>query len=529
MSNETLAHSAPRTASETALWAATPVFDVGADGRVQQASPAAARLLGSVEAAVVGQPFASIVRGGTTHDLATAWSSSVAGTPSSASLPLETGNGDVRQVWATFLPIVEDGAVTFVRVLCPEVPDLGTLESQVQTLKQKDEAQQSELTELSRFPFMVQASSVATLFVDGEGTIQSLNPAGTTLAQTLQSQIAVPLASIVGSAVEVFPTTPKSLRELLYEAADRPQTTEAELGEEVLRVRANPIRDAAGGKLGTMIQLESLTRDRRATQGLDANANRVNEASNELETVAKQLEKNSQETTEQAKRVAETSSQVTQSVASVAASADQMSATVREIARSANDAAQVAMTAVEAAEQTNGTVAQLGASSVEIGKVIKVITSIAQQTNLLALNATIEAARAGEAGKGFAVVANEVKELAKQTAAATEDISRKIEAIQFDTKRAVDAIQHISTIIGQINDYQNTIAGAVEEQAATTKEIARSAAEAAAGAEQISQSIHGVNRAAQSTRSGAQETLTAATELASLSGELRQAVDALSD
>ena len=147
--------------------------------------------------------------------------------------------------------------------------------------------------------------------------------------------------------------------------------------------------------------------------------------------------------------------------------------------------------------KTNATVAKLGESSAEIGNVIKVITSIAQQTNLLALNATIEAARAGEAGKGFAVVANEVKELAKQTAKATEDISRKIEAIQNDTKGAVEAIAQIGKIINQINDIQNTIASAVEEQTATTGEISRNVAEAAKGSNEIAQNITGVAQAAQ--------------------------------
>jgi len=167
---------------------------------------------------------------------------------------------------------------------------------------------------------------------------------------------------------------------------------------------------------------------------------------------------------------------------------------------------------------------KLGASSHEIGKVIKVITSIAQQTNLLALNATIEAARAGEAGRGFAVVANEVKELAKQTAAATEDISHKIEAIQSDTRGSIAAIEEIGRIIGEISDIQNTIASAVEEQAATTSEIARNAAEAARGSEEISRNITSVSTAASDTAEGASGTLMASQELARLASELSAVV-----
>src|SRR5581483_7458380 len=151
------------------------------------------------------------------------------------------------------------------------------------------------------------------------------------------------------------------------------------------------------------------------------------------------------------------------------------------------EAARVATSAVRVAEVTSGAISKLGDSSIEIGKVVKVITSIAEQTNLLALNATIEAARAGEAGKGFAVVANEVKELANETARATEDISRKIDAIQTDTQTAVISIQEITDVIAKINDIQTTIASAVEEQAATTNEIGRNVSEAAKGTTEIAQ------------------------------------------
>ena len=168
--------------------------------------------------------------------------------------------------------------------------------------------------------------------------------------------------------------------------------------------------------------------------------------------------------------------------------------------------------------------AKLGESSAEIGQVIKVITSIAQQTNLLALNATIEAARAGEAGKGFAVVANEVKELAKETAKATEDISRKIEAIQGDTKGAVEAIGQITTVINQMNDISNTIASAVEEQTATTNEITRNVR---GGGERgfADGGEHRVRgQAAKSTTQGANDTQTAAGELARMAAELQKVV-----
>jgi methyl-accepting chemotaxis protein len=184
----------------------------------------------------------------------------------------------------------------------------------------------------------------------------------------------------------------------------------------------------------------------------------------------------------------------------------------------------VAARAVAAAESTTATVARLGESSAEIGNVVKVITSIAEQTNLLALNATIEAARAGEAGKGFAVVANEVKELAQETAKATEDIARRVQAIQGDTSGAVAAIGRISEVIGQINDFQLTIASAVEEQTATTSEMSRSVTEAAGGAGEIAQNITGVSTAAESTTQALTQTRTAVDELSRMAADLRAGV-----
>jgi methyl-accepting chemotaxis protein len=247
-------------------------------------------------------------------------------------------------------------------------------------------------------------------------------------------------------------------------------------------------------------------------------------ASQELTAVSQQMAANAEETATQANVASAAAEQVSSNVTTVSTSTEEMGVSIKEIAKSANEAARVATTAVKVAERTNATVAKLGESSAEIGNVIKVITSIAEQTNLLALNATIEAARAGEAGKGFAVVANEVKELAKQTAKATEDISRKIEAIQGDTKGAVEAIAQIGKIINQINDIQNTIASAVEEQTATTGEISRNVGEAARGSSEIAQNITGVAQAARSTTEGASNTKNSADELSRMALDLQKLV-----
>jgi methyl-accepting chemotaxis protein len=250
------------------------------------------------------------------------------------------------------------------------------------------------------------------------------------------------------------------------------------------------------------------------------NAQSLSSSSQQLAATSQQMSSNAEETSAQANTVATATQQVTTNLNSVATGAEEMSSTVQSISSNAGEAAKIAGEAVKTATSANTTVAKLGESSAEIGQVIKVITSIAQQTNLLALNATIEAARAGEAGKGFAVVANEVKELAKQTAKATEDISQKITAIQDDTKRAVESIGSITGIINQINDISGTIATAVEEQSATTNEMSRNVQEAAKGSGEISHNIQGVATAAESTTRGAQDTLKAAQQLTEMAAQL---------
>ncbi len=256
-----------------------------------------------------------------------------------------------------------------------------------------------------------------------------------------------------------------------------------------------------------------------------SNTYQLSEASAKLSATSHQITANSGETSTQATVVSQAALQVSQNLQTVAIGAGEMGSTIQSIANNAHEAATVASEAVQTAQAANANVAKLSASSAEIGEVIKVITSIAQQTNLLALNATIEAARAGEAGKGFAVVANEVKELAKQTAKATEDISRKITAIQTDTHGAIEAIATISGVINHINDISGTIATAVEEQSATTNEMTRNLGDAARGSKDITGSISGIAQAAESTSLGASDTQKAVQELVQMSAQLSALVE----
>ncbi len=306
-----------------------------------------------------------------------------------------------------------------------------------------------------------------------------------------------------------------------------------ELVETLDEVVKGNLSDRADGNLTGELGLlaAALNRFVEKVQGvsvaLEMTADALVMSAEGITDTAQQLGASADETHSEATVVAAAADQVSKNSVSVAAGTEQMSVSITQISKHAAEAAKVAEQAVQVAAITNEKMAKLGESSTEIGHVTDLINSIAGQTNLLALNATIEAARAGEAGKGFAVVANEIKELARETAMATENIGKQIGKIQTEAAAAVEAIAQIGQIVTSISESQNAIAVAVDEQTATAAEMARSVNEAARGSTDIARSISGVAQAAQNIADNASRTQENANLLVSTASDIRSAIGAL--
>jgi methyl-accepting chemotaxis protein len=253
-------------------------------------------------------------------------------------------------------------------------------------------------------------------------------------------------------------------------------------------------------------------------------AGAVTSAATELQATAKSLSETAEETSQQSNAVASAAEEMTQNVQTVAAATEELSSSIREISNQVTESTRIVGSAVTQADDTNGKVKALSEAAQKIGDVVTLINEIAAQTNLLALNATIEAARAGEAGKGFAVVASEVKNLATQTAKATEEIAGQVRSIQDATGTSAQAIEHIAVTINRVSEISTAIAGAVEEQGAATQEIARNVQEASSSAAEVSNNITGVTAASEQTSAGSAQVLTAASELAQNGEKLRHEV-----
>jgi methyl-accepting chemotaxis protein len=296
-------------------------------------------------------------------------------------------------------------------------------------------------------------------------------------------------------------------------------------GKEVwLQAVYAPVSDEVGRVVKVIKIATDVTEQQNMIGAINETASTLSSASAELTATATEMSKIAERTSQESQSAAVASEEVAAGVQTVATSMEEMVASIKEIGRSTTESAQMAKVTTAKVQESNAIITKLGASSQEIGDVIKVISSIAQQTNLLALNATIEAARAGEAGKGFAVVANEVKELAKQTAKATDDITHKIGAIQTDTKSAVEAISGISQAVERLNGLSGVVAAAIEEQTATTNEISRVVIESKKGVESIASTVKTVSMAANESTASSTQTLSASRELSQLAEKLSSIV-----
>ncbi|MDA8793922.1 PAS domain-containing methyl-accepting chemotaxis protein, partial [Bacteriovoracaceae bacterium] len=287
----------------------------------------------------------------------------------------------------------------------------------------------------------------------------------------------------------------------------------------------NPLYDLDGKVYKVVKYATDLTKEKQAYNNLvftfDKAANEVLATAEDLSASATQLSQNAQNTLEGSNSASSAVEEVHVGIQTVGTSTEEMEASIKEISVSSSDASTMSKQAKEKSNEANKTINHLGEASEEIGNVLKVISSIAQQTNLLALNATIEAARAGEAGRGFSVVANEVKELAKQTAQATEDISSKIHNVQSSTGDAVSAITEVSDFIDKLNEIAISTAAAVEEQAATTSEVSRVIMDSNTSISSVAETIKDVSIAAEENSKSSNKTLNVAKNLRDLSENLK--------
>lgn len=378
--------------------------------------------------------------------------------------------------------------------------------------------------EMARMQALVENAPVNMMMADMDLNLVYMNPASKTILRTIEKELPRPVDKMVGTNIDLFHKNPSHQRRLLADDRNLPYRAQINLGKETLDLNASAIYNKDGKYIGPMVTWELITDKLKLIDNLKEAANQLAAASSELNASASQMAGNSEETNGQASEASAAAEEVSKGVETVATNTEEMLASIKEIARNANEASTNANETRTQAQDTNRIIQTLGESSQQIGNVIKVISSIAQQTNLLALNATIEAARAGDAGRGFAVVANEVKELAKQTANATEEITKKISAIQDDSKSAVTAIGAIGNSITKMNDIAGSIAASVEEQLATTNEVARVVQESNTGVRSIATNVKAVSEAARETSSGAGQVLEAARSLQDLADRLTSLV-----
>ncbi len=379
-------------------------------------------------------------------------------------------------------------------------------------------------TNMARAQSMVDNAPINIMMADRDLKLVSINKASQQTLSRLQKLLPKPVDQLLGESIDIFHKNPSHQRVLLSNDRNLPHHAQIRLGEETLDLNVSATYDKSGNYIGPMVTWEIITDRVKLVDNLKEASSQVASAAEELNATSSEMRSNARATEDEAAQAASASEQVTAGVQQVAHSSEELRASIREIAQSMNETSRMVHKTLKEANEANVKMNQLATSSQEIGDVIKVINSIAQQTNLLALNATIEAARAGDAGRGFSVVANEVKELANQTAAATEEITRKINTIQVDTRSSVEAIKVISESINKINEIASQISAAVQEQNATTDELTRISGESSQGVNSISKSVRVVSETAGRTSVSSTHLVEAAKGLTDLATRLNQIV-----
>jgi methyl-accepting chemotaxis protein len=381
--------------------------------------------------------------------------------------------------------------------------------------------------EAVRFKQMVDLAQINVMFANPEGVMLYMNKSSAKTLKLLDKHLPANIDNLTNHTIDWFHKRPEVIRKIISDPRNLPHRAVISVGDQKLDLVVSAIVSVQGTYLGPMVTWSIVTEKLILMNDLSSTALQLQERAHELTNISQNLASSIEETTSQATSASTASEEVNAGVQAVKSSMNQLVMAIQDITKATNEATESSSEAMELTSQTNVIIGKLSDSSLDIGNVIKVISYIAQQTNLLALNATIEAARAGEAGKGFAVVANEVKALAKQTAKATSDITLKIENIQKDSISSVDAIAKISTSIQKIGSMTLSIASAVEEQAATTKEVTRVVNESAIGVSTITSNIAQVSAAATNTRRDASASRSSAESLNSLAATLNSFVEKL--
>jgi methyl-accepting chemotaxis protein len=381
--------------------------------------------------------------------------------------------------------------------------------------------------EAIRFKQIVDLAPLNILFSTPDGVMTFINKSSEKTLRTLEQFLPGKVESLVNHSIDWFHKRPEVNKRIIGDPRNLPHKAIISVGDQKLDLLVSPILDSQSKYLGAMVCWSIVTEKLNLINDLTTTSTQLQESAIQLTSISNNLASSIEETTSQATSASSAGEEVNAGVQAVKSSMNQLVISIQDITKATNEASQSSAEAMLLAQQTNVIIDKLGQSSLDIGNVIKVISSIAEQTNLLALNATIEAARAGEAGKGFAVVASEVKELAKQSAKATGDITLKIENIQKDSLSSVEAITKISSSIEKISSMTTSIASAIEEQAATTNEVTRVIIEAAIGVSTITQNIFQVSEASRNTRKDAASSLESAESLSKISRNLNNYVEKL--